>query len=219
MLKAVIFDMDGVIIDSEYIHAGVEKALFKSLGFEISEEEHNSYVGVTTKSMWQKLKDKYGLSQDVDELVRMNKDSYISTLTGIVGLKPIPGAVELIRDLHANGIKIGLATSSNFREIEAIIGRFNLKSYFHTLTSGEEVANGKPAPDTFLLAAERLGCKPEECVVIEDSNNGVTAAKAGNMKCIGFKAPNSRNQDLSAADMVVGSLLQLDCKVIASLFK
>lgn len=218
MLKAVIFDMDGVIIDSEHIHGVVEKKIFNSLGFDISEEEHNTYVGVTSRSMWEKLKKEHNLKESVDELVELKKKNFLDALEAIDDLEPIPGVVDLIKDLHENGIKIGLATSSNFKEIDAIVGRFNLKKYFTTLTSGEEVPRGKPAPDTFLLAAERLGCKPEECAVIEDSHNGVIAANAANTISIGYKAPNSRDQDLSMANLVVGSLSELSCKVIKTLF-
>lgn len=218
MLKAVIFDMDGVVIDSEMIHAKVESELFKKLGFSISDEEHDSFVGSTTRSMWEKLKEKFALEPSVDELVNTNKENYLDALLSCRDMQPIPGVVELIKDLASNNVKLSLASSSSLKEIDIILGMFDIKESFHAITSGDEVDRSKPAPDIFLLAAERLGVSPKNCVVIEDASNGVAGAKAAGMKAVGYKAPNSRNQDLSGADIVVTNLLEVSYHTLKNLF-
>jgi beta-phosphoglucomutase family hydrolase len=210
MFKAVIFDMDGVIIDSEPIHSKVEKRLFEDLGLAISDDEHHSFVGTTSRWMWSYIKDKYKLDQSIEELVQMEAASYIGHLLSQKDEKPIPGVVDLIQELHGNNVRLAVASSASVRNIEIVLKMFNVEKYFEARISGDEVRNGKPAPDVFLHCAKILGLRPEECVVIEDSKNGVEAAKAAGMRCIGFKNPNSGEQDLSAADMVIRSFLELD---------
>ncbi len=219
MIKAIIFDMDGVIIDSEPIHKQVERSIFERLNIEVSEEEHNSYVGKTSMGMWNEIKFKHNLKEDIssEEIVRLEVDRYIEHLLADDDIKPINGVREFINELHIDDIKLALASSAVRKSIETVINLFELEEYFGISISGEDIENGKPFPDIFLKAAKELGVKPMECVVIEDSKNGVMAAKAAGMKCIGFKNPNSGDQDLSSADMVINSFSQIDCKKITAM--
>ncbi|WP_432409701.1 HAD family hydrolase [Wukongibacter sp. M2B1] len=216
MIKAVIFDMDGVIIDSEPIHKQVEESLFKKLNIKVSEEEHNSYVGKTSIEMWREIKLKYNLRKDIlaEEIVIEEVDRYIEHLLAKDDIKPIMGVRKLINELYIKDIKLALASSAVRRSIETVINLFELGEYFSISISGEDIEDGKPCPDIFLKAANELGVNPMECVVIEDSRNGVIAAKTAGMKCIGFKNRNSGNQDLSRADMVIDSLSQIDYKKV-----
>lgn len=216
MIKAVIFDMDGVIIDSEPIHKQVEESLFKKLNIKVSEEEHNSYVGKTSIEMWREIKLKYNLGKDIlaEEIVIEEVDRYIEHLLAKDDIKPIMGVRKLINELYIKDIKLALASSAVRRSIETVINLFELGEYFSISISGEDIEDGKPCPDIFLKVANELGVNPMECVVIEDSRNGVIAAKTAGMKCIGFKNRNSGNQDLSRADMVIDSLSQIDYKKV-----
>lgn len=217
MTKAVIFDMDGVIIESEPIHHVIEKKLFTDLGMDVPYELHQSFVGKTTKDMFIILKEKYNLKQSLEELIELKDIRYYDHLKSLDSLPAVPGAIDLIRNLYNNGLKLAVASSAPIREIDLVMESFGLAEYFLSRTSGEEVKNGKPEPDIFLLAADRIGAEPAECVVIEDSRNGMLAAKAAGMKCIAYRNPHTKPQDLSEADMVVTELSQLDYEMIIKL--
>jgi len=210
MFKSIILDMDGVIIDSEPIHFKVEKELFKNLGLAISDEEYLSFVGTTSRALWLHMKNKYKLSQSVEELVEMEKANYMDYILSQGNEKPMPGVAQLIEELYRNKVKLVVASSASIKNIERVLEMFNLGRFFEAKVSGDEVNNEKPAPDIFIYAAKVIGAQPEECVVIEDSKNGVEAAKSAEMKCIGFKNPNSGNQDLSSADIVINSFSEIN---------
>lgn len=219
MLKAVIFDMDGVIIDSEPIYFKVANEIFHELGIRVSEEEIHSYVGTTSKNMWSKIKQKHGLDCPVGDLIKMEIDNYIDYLLYKEDIKPIDKVTDFIEDLHKNNIKLALASSAARLSIKIIVKKFKLEDYFKIRISGEEIKNGKPAPDIFLHASDYLDAKPDECVVVEDSTNGVKAAKAAGMKCIGYKNINSGNQDLSSSDMVISNFSEISYIKLCELFK
>ncbi|HOJ77348.1 MAG TPA: HAD-IA family hydrolase [Bacillota bacterium] len=201
-VEAVIFDMDGVIIDSEPIYYQVNLEIFNQLGINLTETEYQKYVGITDTDMWNQLKATYQLPQTIQQLlefqVRQNRE-----LLSTYPFEPISGVVQLLNRLKHNRIKIGLASSSPLHLIETVLEKCNIRNYFDVIVSSEQVANGKPAPDIYLLAAKQLAVNPGRCWAIEDSTNGVKAAKAAGMSCIGYVNPNSYNQDLKLADQVV----------------
>ena len=216
MIRTVIFDMDGVIIDSEPIHFKMENEMFQELKIAISYEEHCSFVGTSSKNMWQIIAEKYGLKVDPKELVNKQHALYMAYLMNEKDLRPIAGVVELIQDLYHNGFKLVLASSSYMEVIEAVLSKFNLPNYFMARVSGTELANSKPHPEIFIQSAKLANSEAVECVVIEDSQNGITSAKAAGMKCIGFANPNSGAQDLSKADLIIHSFDELNAKAIAT---
>jgi HAD superfamily hydrolase (TIGR01509 family) len=209
MEKCVIFDMDGVIIDSEPIHQKCERMVFSLLGVRISDEEHNALVGATDKTMWEQLGKTHEFPIQTAEIIALKKSLYMECLKREVCLRPIPHVQGLIVSLAKNGFTLALASSSPRQQIDYILERFDMKDLFMTTVSGEEVENGKPDPDIFLKAASRAGVKPHVCTVIEDSFNGITAAKKAGMKSIGFINPNSGSQDLSGADLMIRSFQEL----------
>lgn len=217
MLEAVIFDMDGVIIDSEPFHLDICLELFKKLNITMPEDEYKTYIGVSNTSMWTTIKNKYFLKESVNELAMLQTNACIEYLKE-KDEKPISGVVEILESLKQNEIKIALASSSPMEGIRLVLDKFNISHYFQAVISGENLERGKPAPDIFLNAAKMLKVEPQFCTVIEDSNHGVSAAKAAGMKCIGFQNPNSGNQDLKAADMTVNSLKDLNLEVIKRLY-
>ncbi|WP_446898953.1 HAD family hydrolase [Clostridium sp. LBM24168] len=209
-VKAVIFDMDGVIIDSEPAHLRINNKMFEKLKIDVSDEEKLKFVGATTSSVWEIIKGKYNLSYSIGELVKMDRDLYMKDLKSTSNIKPITGVDVLIKKFYKNKLKLAIASSSPMDVIKIIISNFKLNRYFDYLITGDEVKRSKPAPDIFLKAAELLGVLPKECVVIEDSKNGIQAAKSAGMYCIGFLNLNSGQQDLSKADLVVDSLESID---------
>lgn len=221
MIKAVIFDMDGVIIDSEPIHKVVEESVFEKIGANVSKEEHNSYVGMTSKGMWSEIKEKHELIKDftIEELIEMEVKSYIEHILSYEDIEPINGVVGLIDELYKKDIKLALASSAVRKSVDTVVEMFELGKYFKTSVSGDEVKDGKPAPDIFLKAAKALKVDPKNCVVFEDSKNGVHAAKKAGMKCIGFKNMNSGDQDLSFADTIISSYSEISYKKLYNLFE
>ncbi|MBW7476906.1 HAD family hydrolase [Paenibacillus oenotherae] len=216
-LGAVIFDMDGVLVDSEPLYFEIEKSSFASHGFSLNEVEHHAYVGIPLRTMWEQLKDRFGLELSADELLAGHEGQVIKSMADTAELSPIEGVTALIGRLREEGIPIALASSSSLALIDTILTKVGLKSDFQVVVSGEQVPRGKPAPDIFLRAAELLGVSPAECLVIEDSHHGVTAAKAAGMTCIGYFNPNSGKQDLSQADRVITSYEEIINKGIAIL--
>lgn len=210
MIKAVIFDMDGVIIDSEPLHYKVfMRYTQEKLGVTISNEEYNTFIGTTNKSIFSMVQQKHGIRGDLDAIVAEYEEQIFTHLMTNKSEKPIDGVDTLIRLLRQSNIKLALASSSPKKLITIIIKMFKLEPFFAEAVSGQEVKRGKPAPDIFLRAAEMLGVPPEECLVIEDSRNGVMAAKQAGMKCIGFYNPHSGNQDLSQADKIIKSFAEI----------
>jgi len=211
MIKAVIFDMDGVIIDSEPIHFKSDQLTLKHLGVEISHEELNKYVGVSNPVMWAELKEKYHLAGSIGQLMETQSD-FRNTTFGNEKLEPITGIPGLLAEIKDAGLKLGLASSSGRDFIEMILTKLGILDYFDVIVSGEEVEKSKPNPDIFLKTAGNLGVNPENCLVIEDSQHGVKAAVLAGMKCIGFHNPNSGTHDLSLADTVVHSITDIQLK-------
>lgn len=213
MLKAVIFDMDGVLVDSEPVYFEVDKRLLGSFGLKVDNEFLNRYIGVSNKDMMEDIIKRLNIEQSADELTEIKLRLSIKAFNE-ANLVTIPGVRELIAELTAHNISLAIASSSPRTIIETVINKLNISGFFKIIISGEEVKNGKPAPDIFLKAADLLGVNPNECMVIEDSENGVGAAFAAGIKCIGFANPNSGNQDLSKASAVVDDIRKINYELM-----
>ncbi|MBU3182060.1 HAD family phosphatase [Clostridium psychrophilum] len=210
-LKAVIFDMDGVIIDSEPTHIKLENEIYKKLDIEVTGDEHHSFVGATSHYMWESLKNKHNLNQTLDELIENDRNNYFKYLNSDeCDITLIDGVKELIKDFHENGIKLAIASSSPLNVIVTIAKKFQIEEYFEVFVTGDYVQRSKPEPDIFLFASKKLGVKPENCLVIEDSHNGVRAAKKAGMKCVGINSDPTGSQDISMADLVINSFKEVN---------
>src|SRR5690554_3719398 len=207
MIKAFIFDMDGVIVDSEPLHFEVNRRIMRDFGLEFSDEFFHAYVGITNEQMWADLIERYSLNTTIEEL---QKKDFLLKKEVFRDLQPIKGIPELLTNLKKDGIATGLASSSEREFIEMVLEKLQIRGYFQAIVSGEEVERSKPEPEIFLRAAKLLNVEPADCLVLEDSKHGVEAAKRAGMKCIGYQNPNSGPQDLSRADKIVYTLENLD---------
>ena len=209
MLKAVIFDMDGVIIDSEPMHTQAAILALEKYGVTIALEYILDFVGSTTYYMCQKMIEDFHIDATPEELLAANNEAKESLLRES-GFIVIPFITNLMRSLHQHGMKLIIASSSSAREIEEVLQTLHIEDYFDGYVSGTMVKSSKPAPDIFLEAARRLGIAPKECLVIEDSEHGVSAANAAGITCVGFINPNSGKQDLSKAAYLVEGFEEVD---------
>jgi len=202
-LKGVIFDMDGVIVNSEALHVKFERDILKSLGIDFPANGCPEYAGLAMDKFWLALKERYNLQQPVEELLAYDTAMRAKLFLEHDHFDAPAGAVGLIKSLKRAGIPLALASSSHTMVIDAIIDKLGYRRYFDVVVSGFELKNGKPAPDIFLYASDLLGTPHAETFVIEDTANGVLAAKNAGMKCLGFQNPtNPTKQDLSQADLV-----------------
>ena len=214
MLQTVIFDMDGVIVDTEPVHNYAYYEHFKLLGIEVSAEMYASFTGNSTKNVFQKIKDHFEVTEDIHTLVEKKRSLFNDAFDTKADLFLLDGVEELIKQLHQNGIQLILASSSSKVTINRVFNRFKLHSYFSHIVSGEDFPQSKPNPDIFLEAVRLSKSNKENCVVIEDSTNGIKAANAAGIYCVGYRSVNSKQQDYSLANLVIDSFEELDYKNI-----
>ena len=217
MIQTVIFDMDGVIVDTEPVHHYAYVQHFRQLNIEVSPEMYASFTGNSTKNIYERLKETYNLAQDVQTLVETKRNLFNDAFDSKEDLYLLDGVEDLIKDLYTNGMQLVLASSSANVTIERIFDRFNLHHYFTHKVSGEDFPKSKPHPAIFLKAAELAQTPVENCIVIEDSTNGIQAAKSANIYCIGYDSFHSKLQDYSKADRVITHFNELDFNTIKNI--
>jgi HAD superfamily hydrolase (TIGR01509 family) len=205
--RAVVFDMDGVLVDSEPFGFEALRRVMARHGLPYTEQENAEFLGRTTLESCRTLKARHGLLESAETLA----DWYIEGMLELIGRGPIPmpGVPEVLQRIRASGYRMALASSAEPRVIEANLTALALRPLFEAVVSGTQVARGKPAPDVFLAAAERLGVAPADCLVIEDSRNGLLAAKAAGMRCAVVPCAHTRHQDFREADHRLGALPEL----------
>lgn len=213
MIKAIIFDLDGVISDTNKLHASIEASLLKECGVNVKPEElMKNYAGLSDKEFFKKIFEDYGVSGDVNAIYENKWDKMM--LLAVNNISPIPGAIEIINGLRESGLKLSVGSASPIKFIELVLSELGLKEKFDTITSGEEVKYGKPNPEIFSLTAKRLKVDPRECVVIEDADKGMIAAKKAKMKCIGLVKEEDKKHP---ADLIVTTLENLTVERIINL--
>ena len=214
VIKAVVFDLDGVTVDSQPAWFEAYRLAAKKFGFEYSNDLAQLTRGIGVIKSARNLVEHYGIPEKNAEFLHLAKESYKDLF--YEKTKLIPGVVELLERLRGN-FKLALASSSPRFIIEQNFAKFpQLKKFFEVSVAGDEVENTKPAPDIFLLTAKKLEILPENCVVIEDSPAGVEAAKATGMFCIGLLDAGPKKQDISTADKQVQNLKEITPEVISS---
>ncbi len=212
-IQAVIWDLDGVIIDSGEEHRQAWYRMTKEEGLSLTDGQFWSTFGQRNDAIIQKL---WGpLTPERVKVLADLKEQYFREAISKTAA-PLPGAIELLSALHDAGYPQALASSAPVANIELISDVLRLDRYLNALVSGETVPHGKPAPDIFLKAAERLGVKPEYSLVIEDAVAGVEAAHAGGMRCIAV-AGDRDLAGLRAAELMVKSLTEVSVEQIREL--
>jgi beta-phosphoglucomutase len=213
MVKTVIFDMDGVIVDTEPVHYYAYHKHFEHLNIEVPDEMYGTFTGFSTKNTYQKLKELFDIPHEVDALINSKREIFNNAFDEKADLELLPGVKELIVDLYENGIQLVLASSASRVTIARVFNRFKLNEYFSHITSGEEFPQSKPHPAIFLKAAELAKTPVNECIVIEDSVNGIKAAKAAGIFCVGYTSENSILQEISIADMIISNFNELNADI------
>ena len=214
MIKTVIFDMDGVIVDTEPVHRYAYYKLFDELGIDVNEEFYTSLTGNSTRNTFQKLKAKFDLREDVEVLILRKRVLFNDAFDSKPDLELLEGVEDLIIDLHLKGMQLILASSASNVTIERVFNRFKLHSYFSHIVSGEDFPKSKPDPAIFNHAAALSIAEKENCIIIEDSTNGIIAANAAGIFCVGYKSLHSEGQDYSRADTVINHFNELNFEII-----
>ena len=205
---AVVFDMDGVIADSEPVYYDAINVVLAPIGKRMTPELQRAVMGHGVAETWDVLQRELGLGGPLDALVQAY-DRELCRQLALVD-ETLPGVRELIAALRERRLPVALASSSWPGWIDALLAGTRLAGAFDALVSAKEVAHGKPAPDIYLLAAERLGVAPERCVAIEDTPTGIAAAKAAGMLAIQVRAASTAFPPLPAADLVLPTLRDFD---------
>ncbi len=209
--------MDGVIVDTEPVHRYAYFQHFSELNIEVTEELFTSFTGNSTRNVFQRVKTIFNLEYDVEELILRKRSLFNDSFDHKEDLELLEGVEKLIKDLHQNGIQLILASSASKVTIERVFRRFGLYPYFTHIVSGEDFPKSKPHPAIFEFAASLSIAPKENCIVIEDSTNGVLAAKAAGIFCVGYNSIHSKLQDLSKADTVISHFDELNYTIISEL--
>jgi HAD superfamily hydrolase (TIGR01509 family) len=217
-LESIIFDMDGVLVDSEPWHYEIESKLFEQLGLDVPEDVHLTYVGTAADHLYSDLKKRYNLSLSVPELIEWDSEYRVKIFREMDNIKPNPGLIDLLEEIRSSGLKIGIATSSIYELVEIILEKCRINTYFDTITTTDQAGKSKPAPDVYLLAAKSLGVAPSNCLVFEDSFNGINAAKYAGMFCVAYHPHNEMLQDISQADKLIHGFEEINVSQIFKYF-
>lgn len=216
MIKGIIFDHDGTLVKSEHEHYKIWRSIVQEYGHDLSEEVYiASYSGVPTVQNAELLIKSFDLPLTVEALCERKKQDMAAFLaTG--SFETMPYAKEILARCQALGLKQAIASGAKRAEIDHSRATHNYDAYCEAFVTYEDVAQSKPAPDAYILAARLLGLEISECIAVEDSYSGVTSAKAANMYCIAIPNAYSAKQDLSAADIQLPSL-EAACEHIETL--
>jgi len=214
-LEAVIWDMDGVIADTAPYHFKAWQEVFQKRGINFTTEDFKHNFGQRNDSIIRYAIGENVSPDEVDVIANEKEENYRQRVAQ--NIKPLSGAIELIRALKEHGVKMAIASSAPVENIKLITRGLAVDNYFQVVVWGREVTEGKPSPQAFLLAAKRLEVEPRNCVVIEDAVAGVTAAKRAGMKCLAVTNTHPE-KSLMAADLVVDTLETISVDDLARLF-
>lgn len=208
MVGAVIFDLDGVLADTEPFSIEAGRMTMKEHGIKLTPEETKRAFGRTDLDISAHAIKLRNLDLKPEVLVRKKDRIYSGLIKG--KLKPMPGVRELLKALKKRGVPFAVASSGTPEKIGATLSELGFDGLFDIIVSASDITKGKPNPEIFLKAAEKIGAKPENCLVVEDAQAGIEAAKAAGMRCLALKSPNTYGQDLSGADRIIDSLKQVE---------
>ncbi len=218
-LKAVLFDMDGVIVDTEPLHRKAYFKMFATFGAQVSDELYAQFAGASTRKVCQTIIDRFDLDQSFEELQDVKRTYFKELFYHDTDFDLIPGVRHLIEHYFENDVKLVLASSASQTTIDMVFEKFGLEPYFLGKISGAELKESKPHPEIFLRAAQIAEEPRENCMVIEDSTNGILAAHRAGIFCAGFKSEHTIGQEYDLADILVSDFKELEINYLKEFFK
>ena len=207
-MNYIIFDMDGVLLDSEPMHQEIIYEVFQLKGIPFDKAYIETLTGMSAFPMWEKVKHDAQRSESVEELIKFHRDYFFKRLPE-VKVPLVPHVKDVLKKFKNEGKHLSLASSSGRKLIDIFTQQTNIAHYFEVIMSGDDVQYSKPNPEIFLKVAQWYGLPATQFTVIEDSTNGIKAAKSAGMQCVGFQNPLSGGQDLSQADLLIHSMQEL----------
>ncbi|MGD9117811.1 MAG: HAD family phosphatase [Dehalococcoidia bacterium] len=215
-LTAVIWDMDGVLADTAPYHFLAWRETFAKRGIDFTKEDFERGFGIRNDAIIRNIMGEKTADTEIETIAK-EKEATFRRLIG-QDIKPLPGVLELLSQLNDQGIRMAIASSTVIENIHLITGSLGIENYFEAIITGHDVTEGKPSPQVFLVAAQRLGADPKNCVVFEDAVAGVKAAKSAGMHCVAITSSNPREK-LAEADLVVDSLAEVSVNDLEKLLK
>ena len=208
-LKAVLFDMDGVIVDTEPLHRKAYFKMFDDLAIEVSEDLYTSFTGASTKKVCTTIIENFQLERNHEHLSAIKRVYFKDYFYNDADFNLIPGVKKLIENYYENGVKLVLASSASMVTIDMVFEKFGLEKYFIGKISGADLKESKPHPEIFLLAAKIANEPKKNCLVIEDSTNGIAAAHAAGIFCTAYKSEHSSGQNYEKANLVISDFEEI----------
>ncbi len=218
MIQAVLFDMDGVIVDTEPLHHKAYYQMFAYFNLNVTEAIYQTFTGQSTYAICKHLCTLYNLKETPETLVAKKREYFKLLFFNDSNLQLIDGVLACIQDYYANGLTLILASSASMPTINTVFNKFNLNQYFKAKISGADLVASKPNPKIFIEAARLSGFSKEECMVIEDSTNGIRAAYDANIYCVAYKSLHSKNQDYTLASKVISSFSEISFATLTRWF-
>jgi HAD superfamily hydrolase (TIGR01509 family) len=211
-IAAVVFDMDGVLLDSEPLHHVVVNDLLAAHGVRLDADQYRAYLGTTLEYTWEDLIRRYDLPGTIDDYRARYSDAILASYRR--HSVPAPGAPALVAGLRERGLKLAVASSSRTVWVETALAALGLDGAFDVVVTGDMVTRSKPDPEIYLLAAARLGEAPARCLAIEDAPWGVAAARAAGMTVVAVRTAYTAQLPLEGADVVLDDLTQFDYRIV-----
>jgi len=208
-IQCVIFDMDGVIIDSEELHKKAYYETFNAIGVHVTDALYKTLTGSSTINTFQKLVAHFHLNEKPEDLVLNKRERYVNFFENDPNLHLVKGVEEIIKYFYNKGLTLILASSSAMVNIDRVFNRFDLNTYFTAKISGADLKESKPHPEIFEKAAVLGNTSRQNCIVIEDSDNGVKAANDAGIFVVGYRNPLAADQTLENADMMIEDFKEL----------
>ena len=217
-LKAVLFDMDGVIVDTEPLHRKAYFNTFKDLNITVSDDYYATFTGASTKKVTRSLKEKFNLDISAEEIAKIKRKYFKHYFDTDPDFDLLQGVRELIVNYYENNIKLVLASSASMNTINWVFEKFDIGKYFMGKISGADLEESKPNPKIFIKATAIAGELKENCMVIEDSTNGIIASHRANIFCAAYKSEHSKLQKYDLANIVVADFSDLEISKIQQYF-
>ena len=201
--------MDGVLVNSEPLHRKAYFNMFEEFNLNVSNSLYESFTGKSTSAICKELCEIFDISISHEKLILSKRKHFKTIFDNDPEFRMIDGALSLIKNYFYHNLTLILASSASMTNINRIFKKFDLDKFFKAKISGADLKESKPNPEIFIKAAKLSGFSKSECIVIEDSTNGIIAAKSAEIFCIGFNSPNSKNQNYNEADLITNDLNEI----------